>query len=138
MLIRELCRTTWRDRLDGVARPGPVDDPADYLDLLAGLGCRVDAWETTYLHVLPGEDAVLRWVTGTALRPMLDRLTPDEAEAFLGDCAALLRRPTPAAPTARSSPSAGSSSSPRSDRSPGRVFRHFGDLESNRMGFLDG
>ncbi|MDP9848887.1 trans-aconitate 2-methyltransferase [Streptosporangium lutulentum] len=98
VLIRELCRTTWRDRLDGVARPGPVDDPADYLDLLAGLGCRVDAWETTYLHVLPGEDAVLRWVTGTALRPMLDRLTPDEAEAFLGDCAALLREAYPRGP----------------------------------------
>ena len=29
---------------------------------------------------------------GTALRPMLDRLAPDEADAFLADCAAPLRR----------------------------------------------
>lgn len=97
-LVRELCRTRWRDRLGDLARESPVDDPAGYLDLLTALGCRVDAWETTYLHVLPGEDAVLRWITGTALRPMLDRLAPDEAEAFLGDCAALLNEAYPRRP----------------------------------------
>ncbi|WP_344921477.1 trans-aconitate 2-methyltransferase [Streptosporangium oxazolinicum] len=97
-LVRELCRTTWRDRLGDLVRPSPVDDPAAYLDLLTGLGCRVDAWETTYLHVLPGDDAVLAWITGTALRPMLDRLHPAEATAFLADCAALLRDAYPREP----------------------------------------
>src|SRR5256885_9190175 len=38
----------------GVARPA-----AEYVDLLGRLGCRVDGWETTYQHVLPGEDPVL-------------------------------------------------------------------------------
>jgi len=33
-------------------------DPVDYLDDLAGLGCTVDAWETTYLHRLTGPDPV--------------------------------------------------------------------------------
>ncbi|MER5419844.1 trans-aconitate 2-methyltransferase [Streptosporangium roseum] len=97
-LVRELCRTKWRDRLGDLARESPVDDPAGYLDRLTALGCRVDAWETTYLHVLPGEDAVLNWITGTALRPMLDRLDPDEAGAFLGDCAALLNEAYPRRP----------------------------------------
>jgi trans-aconitate 2-methyltransferase len=98
VLTRELCRTTWRDRLGDLVREDPVDGPAGYLGLFAGLGCRVDAWETTYLHVLPGEDAVLRWITGTALRPMLDRLAPDEADAFLADLAAPLREAYPRRP----------------------------------------
>ncbi|WP_326644919.1 trans-aconitate 2-methyltransferase [Streptosporangium sp. NBC_01755] len=97
-LVRELCRTKWRDRLGDLASYSPVDDPAGYLGLLARLGCRVDAWETTYLHVLPGDDAVLSWITGTALRPMLDRLDPAEAAAFLADCAALLREAYPRGP----------------------------------------
>ena len=33
-------------------------DPVVYLDALASLGCTVDAWETTYLHVLTGDDPV--------------------------------------------------------------------------------
>ncbi|MEV6864426.1 trans-aconitate 2-methyltransferase [Streptosporangium subroseum] len=98
VLTRELCRTTWRDRLGDLVGEDPVDGPAGYLGLFAGLGCRVDAWETTYLHVLPGEDAVLRWITGTALRPMLDRLEPDEADAFLADLAAPLREAYPRRP----------------------------------------
>jgi trans-aconitate 2-methyltransferase len=97
-LIRELCRTKWRDPLADLVRESPVGDPEDYLALLAGLGLQVDAWETTYLHVLPGEDAVLGWITGTALRPMLDRLAEDRRPAFLADCAALLRRAYPREP----------------------------------------
>ncbi|MEV8635980.1 trans-aconitate 2-methyltransferase [Streptosporangium sp. NPDC051023] len=97
-LVRELCRTKWRDRLADLVREAPVGDPAEYHDLLAGAGCQVDAWETTYLHVLTGEDTVLRWVSGTSLRPMLDRLTPEEAEDFLCDCAALLDEAYPRGP----------------------------------------
>ena len=52
----------------GVAVPAS-HDPAVYLDALAGLGCTVDAWETTYLHVLTGEDPVFTWVSGTGARP---------------------------------------------------------------------
>lgn len=89
-LIRELCRTTWKDELGDLAGYRPVAEPADYLDQLAGLGCAVDAWETTYIHVLQGEDAVLNWIKGTALRPLLDRLLPDRRPAFLSDCARLL------------------------------------------------
>lgn len=34
-------------------------------------------WETTYLHVLTGEDAVFDWISGTSLRPTRAAL-PDE------------------------------------------------------------
>jgi trans-aconitate 2-methyltransferase len=51
-----------------------VWDPADYADDLLAQGCAVDAWETTYLHLLPARDGephpVLAWMEGTALRPV--------------------------------------------------------------------
>src|SRR5690606_18697944 len=48
----------------GVAVPSS-HEPADYLRALQALGCEVDAWETTYLHVLTGPDPVFAWVSGT-------------------------------------------------------------------------
>jgi trans-aconitate 2-methyltransferase len=76
----------WRDRFAGVAldRPGS-EEPETYLERLVGLGCRVDAWETTYLQVLQGPDAIARWMTGTALRPALGVLAEEEQAEFLAD-----------------------------------------------------
>ncbi len=68
----------------GVAAPLSFD-AVTYADVLGALGCTVDAWETTYLHVLQGADPVFTWVSGTGARPTLqalpDRLRPGfEAE----------------------------------------------------------
>lgn len=52
-----------------------VAEPAEYAALLLAAGLRVDAWETTYLHVLPGADPVLEWMRGTGLRPVLAALS---------------------------------------------------------------
>lgn len=65
----------------GVAVPSS-HDPAVYLDVLAGLGCTVDAWETTYLHLLTGPDPVFTWVSGTGARPTLQALPDDLRPAF--------------------------------------------------------
>jgi trans-aconitate 2-methyltransferase len=51
-------------------------DPVVYLEALTALGLAVDAWETTYLHVLSGPDPVFTWVSGTGARPTLQAL-PD-------------------------------------------------------------
>jgi trans-aconitate 2-methyltransferase len=68
-----------------------------YVERLLGLGFRVNAWETTYVHVLTGEDAVLDWLKGSALRPLLAALTPEESAAFLRDVGGRLRRSFPPA-----------------------------------------
>ncbi|MGI5273455.1 trans-aconitate 2-methyltransferase [Nonomuraea sp. CA-218870] len=97
--IRELCASpAWADRLGDHDRGRPAGDPIEYLDLLSGLGCRVDAWETTYVHVLRGEDPVLGWVRGTALRPVLDRLDEGERERFTAELAGRLARAYPSGP----------------------------------------
>jgi len=59
--------------------------PAEYAELLAGAGCEVDAWETTYVHILTGQDPVLEWYKGTGLRPVLDALDADQAAGFLAE-----------------------------------------------------
>ena len=77
-----------------------VSRPAvEYLDVLAREGCRVDAWETTYVHVLSGPDPVLEWVKGTALRPVLNAL-PDAAaqDEFCAELAVLLDAAYPTKP----------------------------------------
>jgi trans-aconitate 2-methyltransferase len=94
------------DRLQGVLRgTESVAQPATYATLLAETGASVDAWETTYLHVLDrqgrfGNDAVLAWVSGTGLRPVLDTLADDPTlqQAFLDSYAATLREAYPRKP----------------------------------------
>lgn len=99
VLLRELCRSdAWRPRLGGLVRESPVLGPAGYLDLLTRPGWTVDAWETTYLQVLPGDDPVLEWVKGTALRPVLSALGPEETEEFLAAYREMLRQAYPRAP----------------------------------------
>jgi trans-aconitate 2-methyltransferase len=74
----------------GVSPVRPLDE---YLDTLAGADLTVNAWETTYLHVLPGDDPVLEWFTGTGLRPYLDVLAadPDALARFRAEVAERLR-----------------------------------------------
>ena len=72
-------QASYAEHTAGVAVPSS-HDPAVYLEALAAVGCRVDAWETTYLHVLTGPDPVFAWVSGTGARPTLQAL-PDELRA---------------------------------------------------------
>lgn len=98
-LLRELAGSgRWRSRLAGVELNRQAGDPARYADLLLRAGFRVDAWESTYLHVLPGPDPVLEWAQGTALRPVLAVLDPAEAATFKQEYGVLLAEAYPGAP----------------------------------------
>ena len=88
--LRQLAaEARWRELVAPVLRADPVRAVGDYVDLMAGAGCAVDAWETTYVHLLPAPEAaspvppsgrveqpgraehpVLTWLDGTALRPV--------------------------------------------------------------------
>jgi trans-aconitate 2-methyltransferase len=98
-LLREVAGAgRWRLLLADVALNRQSADPAAYVDLLSQAGCVVNAWETTYLHVLPGEDPVLEWYKGSGLRPVLAALEPDQAAAFLAEYGARLRAAYPRRP----------------------------------------
>jgi trans-aconitate 2-methyltransferase len=53
-----------------------------YYDLLRPLVARLDMWETIYLHVLTGENAVTEWAAGSSLRPFLDKLPTGLREQY--------------------------------------------------------
>jgi trans-aconitate 2-methyltransferase len=79
-----------RDR----ARPAS-HDAATYLELFAALGWAVDAWETTYLHVLAGVDPVYTWISGTGARPVLQSLPEQTRDQFVDAFKAELRAAYP-------------------------------------------
>jgi len=85
-ILREMVASArWRPLLRDVELNRQSADPADYAELLAGAGCEVDAWETTYVHILPGDNPVLEWYKGTGLRPVLAVLDADQAADFLAE-----------------------------------------------------
>lgn len=80
---------------EGLGPRAGVWDPEGYLRLLTGPGWTVEAWETTYLYVLPGEDPVFDWISGTGARPVLQALPDGVREAFVADYQAALRAAYP-------------------------------------------
>lgn len=100
-VIRELAATPkWAAELGGVTIRGAdaVDDPEDYADLFADAGCAVDAWETTYVQQLTGPQAVLEWVSGTALRPIKAALSEAAWREFRAELSPLLDKAYPPRP----------------------------------------
>jgi trans-aconitate 2-methyltransferase len=95
VLMREVAQSgAWAKKFSG-ARQINVEEPETYFDILSPLSRALDIWETSYLHVLEGEDPVLAWVSGTGLRPFLAPLDASEREAFLADYRARLRQAYP-------------------------------------------
>jgi trans-aconitate 2-methyltransferase len=66
----------YAEYLAHAAKP-QAHDAATYLRRLTDLGCTVDAWETTYLHMLHGPNPVFEWIASTSARPTLEALPTD-------------------------------------------------------------
>lgn len=96
-LMRELAESSrWHAQVGNVLHHhDSVLEPTQYAQLLLDAGLDVHAWETTYVHRLPGADPVLEWVRGTGLRPVLQALSPEDADEFERDYAAALRAAYP-------------------------------------------
>lgn len=74
----------WADKLKRVRHVQPTAAPDDYYRWLGPYSSAVDIWTTRYLHVLEGDDPVVDWMSGTALRPLVQAIDDaDEREAFL-------------------------------------------------------
>jgi trans-aconitate 2-methyltransferase len=90
LLMRETAAGgPWATKLKNV-REVAVLQAAEYFDILNAYDAEVDIWETEYLHVLDGEDAVYTWVSGTGLRPFVQALEGGERDAFIVDYKARL------------------------------------------------
>lgn len=72
------------DKVAGTARD-LLTGPAAFFDALSGISDHIDLWHTTYYHRMADVDAIVEWVRSTGLKPYLDKLSADEAEAFVAD-----------------------------------------------------
>jgi len=89
----------WSAKLRNCLRHDRVQPPDWYVERAWGLSLEIDAWETVYQHVLPGKDAVLEWMKGTALRPVIQALDGAEVEEFLASYGEKLRKAYPETPS---------------------------------------
>lgn len=93
----------WRDRFpaEGV-REWYVHDAAFYYDILARHAARVDLWETEYIQVMPGAEAILEWYQGTGLRPYFAALSnAADRERFAAAYLSAIRSAYPVRPDGR-------------------------------------
>jgi trans-aconitate 2-methyltransferase len=94
-LLRQLLTAPrWHGRVE-LRAENMVGGLDEYADTLVAAGADADVWETTYLHRLSGDDPVLTWISGTALRPVRDALTDAEWDEFRADLAPMLREAYP-------------------------------------------
>jgi trans-aconitate 2-methyltransferase len=95
VLMREAAADSrWKSKLAGV-REIQFATAEGYYDILKPHAAALDIWTTEYLHVLEGEDAVYRWVSGTGLRPFVDALDGQARDDFIADYKARLNRAYP-------------------------------------------
>ena len=96
VILREMAASArWHPLLRDAELNRQSADPAGYAELLAKAGLEVDAWETTYVHILEGGDPVLEWYKGTGLRPVLAVLDAGSAGDFLAEYGERLRAAYP-------------------------------------------
>jgi trans-aconitate 2-methyltransferase len=84
----------WRNKLAGV-REIQRASADGYYNILKPHAVALDIWTTDYLHVLEGEDAVYRWVSGTGLRPFVDALDGQDRSDFIAEYKARLNAAYP-------------------------------------------
>ena len=81
--LRDIAAALYPDRFD--AFDPPVQAAAAYWEMLSPLG-QIDAWETDYIqHLDPADDMhpVRAYTQSTAMRPFVEKMSPDEQEAFV-------------------------------------------------------
>lgn len=85
LALQELVRERgWRAQLEALLLT-PVSAPEAYWNWLSPLASRVELWETIYVQVLDGQNPVLDFMRGTALRPFLTVLSKEDGARFLAE-----------------------------------------------------
>lgn len=89
----------FQQALNSWTRQSPVLTIEDYAELLYASGTEnITVTEKVYPHVLDNADAVLEWMSGTALVPYLERLPEALVEPFTASFREKLRQHWPTSP----------------------------------------
>ena len=87
-------QSRWRARLEPLLL-AEVPPPETYWRWLSRYVADLDIWETIYLQVLQGDDPVVDFMRGTALRPFLTVLSKEEGAEFLREFSRRMRAAYP-------------------------------------------
>ncbi|HLW55250.1 MAG TPA: methyltransferase domain-containing protein [Candidatus Angelobacter sp.] len=71
-------RAPWAKTIGSVTETYSVKPIAFYYDLLRKQASRLNIWQTEYLQIMDGPEAVLDWVSSTAMRRFTEPLPNDE------------------------------------------------------------
>ena len=88
----------WAEVLQRVKSAPAILTPEAYYGLLSPRVAKLEMWVTEYIHVMRGEDPVLRWAMGSSLRPFMGALGPEGSQGFLAAYAAAMRAAYPPGP----------------------------------------
>lgn len=101
--IREVAGTArWRGVFPETALSLGTPDVSHHYDLLSPVAERVEVWQTEYVHLFEAPETVVEWTSGSALRPILDRLTKKhDRESFLSDYTAAIVEAYPRRPSGK-------------------------------------
>src|SRR5206468_10819900 len=58
---------------------------ADYYDMLAPEAAQVDVWHTIYQHPMQSAASIVEWVSGTGLKPFVERLPESQRAGYLAE-----------------------------------------------------
>jgi trans-aconitate 2-methyltransferase len=83
LVAESIKRPCWAGRFPSDILQITVESAAWYIRKLQGLGFHAEVWETIYYHQLPDAAAIVEWLKGTAMRPLLSMLSQDEAAVLL-------------------------------------------------------
>jgi trans-aconitate 2-methyltransferase len=84
----------WRRKLKPLLLT-EIASPEQYWKWLSPVCSQLEIWETIYLQILDGQDPVVNFMRGTALRPFLTVLSEKDAAAFLAAFAKRMRTAYP-------------------------------------------
>jgi trans-aconitate 2-methyltransferase len=73
----------WKSRFLSFLNHEPVHDFSFYYKLFSNGTNFINAWESTYFHLLSGTSPVVEWVKGSFLKPLLDQMPSEDKVKFL-------------------------------------------------------
>lgn len=97
-VLRELTsRPEWREFFTDPAVFRLHHDYQFYYNVLCRLPGKLDLWQTEYIHVMDGADAIVEWYKGTGLRPFMQKLADEVVrKRFIQDYTEYIREIYPA------------------------------------------
>jgi len=85
--VQKLVKTPkWERHFSSMSPIHSVHEASYFYDILCGLTKDIELWVTDYHHVMESHKDIVKWYSGTGLRPYLDCFTDDDLEnEFLND-----------------------------------------------------